>query len=133
MTSNSYTFIFVPDAKSQCKRYTIPTSIFYIVGTIGIVLIVIAGIVVNTMLKDYHAISKKVEQVETLQKASISHTHTIDRYEDEITQLSNNLSHIEHLNSRLMVLAGLDPERGEQNLGLGGADEENPKSEAQEK
>ena len=132
MASNSYTFIVVPDAKSQCKRYTIPTSAFYLLGITGVVFLIVASIFFNSLLGDYKAISKKAEQFETLKKASMSHKDTIDRYEEEITQLSSNLSHIEHLNSRLMVLAGLDPERGELNLGLGGAGEENPNTEAQE-
>jgi hypothetical protein len=132
MASNSYTFIIVPDAKSQCKRVTISMTTFYLIGIIGVVAIVAAGIMLNTMLHSYKAVSARVRQVEKLKKTSISHKHSIDRFETEITQLSNNLSHIKHLNSRLMVLAGLDPERGEQNLGLGGLEEESSQSETQD-
>ena len=133
MASNSYTFIIVPDAKSQCKRFTISMTAFYILGIIGVVVIIATGIMLNTMLHSYKAISAKVGQVEKLKKTSISHKHSIDRFEAEIMQLSNNLSHIKHLNSRLMILAGLDPERGEQNLGLGGPEEESSQLEAQDK
>ena len=131
MTSNSYTFIVVPDAKSQCKRVTISSSVFCILGVSGIILLVVAGIILNGLLSDYNAVSSKAAQVETLKKVSVSRQETIDRYEEEVTQLSNTLAHIQHLNSRLMVLAGLDPERGEQNLGLGGFDESEPKTEAE--
>ena len=132
MANNSYTFIVVPDAKSQCKRVTISTTVFYMLGVGGIILLIVAGIVLNTLLGDYNAVSSKVTQVETLKKVSISRQETIDRYEEEVTQLSNTLAHIQHLNSRLMVLAGLDPERGEQTLGLGGSDEGSSKTEDEE-
>jgi hypothetical protein len=100
-------------------------------GVGGIILLVVAGIILNGLLSDYNAVSSKAAQVETLKKISVSRQETIDRYEEEVTQLSNTLAHIQHLNSRLMVLAGLDPERGEQNLGLGGSDESEPKTEAE--
>ena len=132
MTSNSYTFIVVPDAKSQCKRVNIPTTAFYILGVGSIILLVVAGIILNSLLSDYNAVSSKAVQVETLKKVSISRQETIDRYEEEVAQLSNALAHIQHLNSRLMVLAGLDPERGEQTLGLGGSDEGSSKTEDEE-
>lgn len=133
MASNSYTFIVVPDAKSQCKRFTISLSAFYVVGIIGVVVIIVAGILFNTVFHDYKAISAKVEQVEKLKKTSVSHKHTIDRFEAEITQLSNNLSHIKHLNSRLMILTGLNPEKEGQNLGLGGPEEDSSQTETQDK
>lgn len=135
MASHTYTFIIVPDAKSQCKRFTFSTSIFSILGVVGIVLLIALGIVGNLMLGKYKAVSQKVEQVKTLQKMSVSQKNTIDRYEDDIAQLTNNLSYIKHLNSRLMILTGLNPEKGEQNLGLGGPENvtEEPDSTAKPK
>jgi hypothetical protein len=122
--SDSYTFILVPDAKSQCKRFTITMKALYTVGIVGVILAVVAGILFNTMWSDYKALSKKVNQVEILKKVSISRSDAIHRFEEEVTQLSNALAHIQHLNSRLMMLAGFNPEGGEQNLGLGGSEEE---------
>jgi hypothetical protein len=127
--SNSYTFIVVPDAKSQCKRFTISMTVFYTLGICGVILAVVAGILLNIAWGDYKAVSSKVTQVETLKKVSISRNDAIDRFEEEITQLSNSLAHVQNLNSRLVVLAGLDPERGEQNLGLGGSEDENAEAE----
>jgi hypothetical protein len=127
--SNSYTFIVVPDAKSQCKRFTISMTVFYTLGICGVILAVVAGILLNIAWGDYKAVSSKVTQVETLKKVSISRNDAIDRFEEEITQLSNSLAHVQNLNSRLVVLAGLDPERGEQNLGLGGSEDENAEAD----
>ena len=131
MANTSYTFIIVPDAKSQCKRYTVSVSVFSLIGIIGVVLLVVCGIFAYVMWGKYDAMSAKAEQVVVLQKTSLNQRQKIDRYEGDITQLTNNLSYINHLNSRLMILAGLNPERGEQNLGLGGSEEENSKAEAQ--
>ena len=127
--SNSYTFIVVPDAKSQCKRFTISMTVFYTLGICGVILAVVAGILLNIAWSDYKAVSSKVRQVETLKKVSISRNDAINRFEEEITQLSNSLAHVQNLNSRLVVLAGLDPERGEQNLGLGGSEDENAEAD----
>ncbi len=132
MANNSYTFIVVPDAKSQCKRYVIPMFVFYILGVTGTVLLVVLSILIHTMLIEYRAVSKKVEQVEKLKKISLSQENTIGRYEEDIVQLSKNLSHIKQLNSRLMILTGLDPEGGENNLGLGGPEEGGSKLKVQE-
>ena len=104
-------------------------TVFYAVGICSIIFAVIAGILLNIAWGDYKAISSKVAQVETLKKVSISRQNAIDGFEEEITQLSNSLAHVQNLNSRLIVLAGLDPERGEQNLGLGGSEEGNPEAE----
>jgi hypothetical protein len=127
MANNSCTFIVVPDARSQCKRYVIPNSVFYILGVTGAVLLVVLSIFAHGMLSKYGAVSKKVAQLEKLRKISLSQKNTIDRYEEDIVQLSKNLSHIKQLNSRLMILTGLDPERGEGNLGLGGPEDGNSK------
>jgi hypothetical protein len=129
--AKSYTFILVPDAKSQCKRYTVPVSVFSVIGMIGIVVLVVGGIVAYVVWGKYDAMSRKAEQVATLQKTSLSQRQMIERFEGDITQLTNNLSYINHLNFRLMVLAGLNPEGGEQNLGLGGSEEENSAAESQ--
>jgi len=130
--SNAYTFIIVPDANSQCKRYTISMSVFYTLGICSIILAVVAGIFLNIAWSDYSVIASKAAQVENLKKLSVSRNDSIDRFEEEITQLSNSLAHVDNLNSRLIVLAGLDPERGEQNLGLGGSEDGDSKAETSE-
>jgi MFS superfamily sulfate permease-like transporter len=127
--SNSYTFIIVPDAKSQCKRYTISMTIFYAVGIFSVVLAVVAGIFLSIALGDYKAVASKVAQVKNLERISTKRHGAIERFEEEITQLSNALAHVNNLNSRLVVLAGLDPERGEQNLGLGGSEDSTVEAE----
>jgi hypothetical protein len=132
MASNSYTFIIVPDAKSQCKRYVIPNFVFYILGVTGVVLLVVLSILIHTMLGEYRAVSKKMAQLQKLKKVSLSQKSSIDRYEEDIVQLSKNLSHIKQLNSRLMILTGLDPERGENNLGLGGPEDGSSKVKDQD-
>jgi hypothetical protein len=132
MASNSYTFIIVPDAKSQCKRYVIPNFVFYILGVTGVVLLVVLSISIHTMLGEYRAVSKKMTQLQKLKKVSLSQKSSIDRYEEDIVQLSKNLSHIKQLNSRLMILTGLDPERGENNLGLGGSEDGSSKVKDQD-
>jgi hypothetical protein len=124
MPSNSCTFIIVPDAASECKRYSISKSVLCIVGIIGVVLLFVLGVVLYTLLSEYETMSMKVEQLERLEKASLSQKSTIDRYEQDITQLSKHLSQIKHLNSRLMILSGLDPREDTSNLGLGGSEEE---------
>jgi hypothetical protein len=131
MARNSCTFIVVPDAKSQCKRYVIPNFVFYLLGVLGVVLLVVLSIVIHSMLGEYRAVSQKMAQLQKLKKVSLSQNSTIDRYEEDIVQLSKNLSHIEQLNSRLMILTGLDPEGGENNLGLGGPEDGNLKVEEQ--
>ena len=132
MASNSYTFIIVPDAKSQCRRYVIPNFVFYILGVTGAVLLVVLSISIYTMLGEYRAVSKKVVQLNKLKRVSLSQKSTIDRYEEDIVQLSKNLSHIKQLNSRLTILTGLDPERGDNNLGLGGPEDGNTKVKNQD-
>ena len=132
MASNAYTFIIVPDARSQCRRYVIPNSVFYILGVTGAVLLVVLSILIHTMLGEYRVVSKKMAQLQKLKKISLSQKSTIDRYEEDIVQLSKNLSHIKQLNSRLMILTGLDPERGENNLGVGGPEDGNSKVKEQD-
>jgi hypothetical protein len=84
------------------------------------------------MLGEYRAVSKKVVQLNKLKRVSLSQKSTIDRYEEDIVQLSKNLSHIKQLNSRLTILTGLDPERGENNLGLGGPEDGSTKVKNQD-
>ncbi len=98
-------------------------TLFYVLGICGIILAVVAGIFLNIAWGDYRVAASKVAQVENLKKISANRSNAIDRFEEEITQLSNSLAHVDNLNSRLVVLAGLDPERGEQNLGLGGSED----------
>jgi len=123
MASNSCTFIIVPDATSQCKRYNIPKSILYIAGIVGVTLFIMLGIILHTAGSEYRTMSMKIDQLEKLKKISISQRSTIERYEEDITQLSKNLSQIKQLNARLMMLTGLDPTKGENNLGLGGSED----------
>lgn len=123
MASNSCTFIIVPDATSQCKRYHIPKSFLYIAGISGVSLIVVLGIVLHTALSEYRTMSMKINQLEKLKKISLSQKGSIDRYEEDILQLSKHLTRIKQLNNRLMMLAGLDPTDGENNLGLGGSED----------
>ena len=132
MAHNSWTFIIVPDAKSQCKRYRIPDIVFYILGVTGVVLLVVLGILINTMFGQYNAVSKKAEQVDKLKKMSLSQKNMLDRYEEDIVQLGKNLSQIKQLNSRLMILTGVDPEKGGNNLGLGGPEKGSSKLKGQD-
>jgi hypothetical protein len=127
MINNAYSFIIVPDATSQCKRYRIPKFLLYIVGVTGTILLIVLIVLTHIMFSEYTAIGKKAEQVDTLKKISLNQKNTIDRYEEDIAQLSKNLSHIKQLNSRLMILTGLDPNNGDHNLGLGGSEETDSK------
>jgi hypothetical protein len=131
MAHNAYTFIIVPDASSQCRRYTISRTVLYILGVTGMVVLIVASILIHTMLGEYQTVSKKVKQLEKLQRISVSQRNILDRYEKDIALLGQNLSHIKQLNGRLMILTGMDPEEGENNLGLGGPEEDESKSEAE--
>lgn len=120
MTHHSFTFIIVPDAQSQCKRYNLPRVAFYIFGVTAVILLVAAGIFINMMFSQYSAVVTKAEQVAKLKKISLSQKNTLDRYGEDVTQLGKNLAQIKGLNARLLVLTGLDPAKGGSNLGLGG-------------
>jgi cell division protein FtsL len=123
MTNKAYTFIVVPDTASECKRYTFSKSLFYLIGVTGTILLIAFIVFIHTMLGEYTAMATKTEQVETLKKISLSQKSTLDRYEEDVVQLSKNLAQVKQLNSRLMILTGLNPANGEHNLGLGGAEE----------
>ncbi len=123
MASNSCTFIIVPDATSQCKRYNISKFVLWFIGFAGVILLVIIGSGLYATFTEYRVMSLKMAQYEKLQKISLSQKNTIDRYEQDITQLSKHLAQIKQLNTRLMVLTGLDPANGDKNLGLGGFEE----------
>lgn len=127
MASNSCTFIIVPDATSQCKRYTISKSVLWGIGIFSAVAMVVAGVVLFLVLNEYNTMSIKAEQFAKLQKMSSSHKSSIERYEQDITLVSKQLSNIKQLNSRLLVLTGLDPakktERYDGLTGVGGSEE----------
>ena len=135
MASDSCTFIIVPDATSQCKRYNMSKSVLYAMGISGVIFVIVLGVIGNALLNNYGIMSLKVKQLEKLKYISASQKNTIDRYEQDITQLSKHLSQIKQLNSRLMILTGLDPTKGTNVLGVGGSEElevQNPKSADQE-
>lgn len=96
------------------------------------VLAVVAGIFLSMAWGDYRVVASKAAHVERLQKLSASRDSKIEQFENEITQLSNTLAHVDNLNSRLVILAGLDPERGEQHFGLGGSEDGNVDTETQD-
>lgn len=123
MANRSCTFIIVPDASSHCKRYNIPKTLLYSIAIISVVLLVVASIVVHMLVSEYSMMAKKMHQVDKLKKISLNQKGMIDRYEQDITLLSSNLSRIKQLNSRLTVLTGMDPAKGENTLGLGGPEE----------
>ncbi|MBD3323806.1 hypothetical protein GF339_04435 [candidate division KSB3 bacterium] len=123
MGDDSCTFIVVPDATSQCKRYSLSKKWLCIAGVVGIALLIFVGVMVHMMGSEYLKMSMKVEELEKLKKISVSQKSTIDRYEEDITQLSKHLAQIQQLNSRLMVLTGMDPTKEEHGLGLGGSEE----------
>ena len=127
MASNSCTFIIVPDATSQCKRYTISKSLLWGIGIFSAVTMVVVGVVLFLLLSEYNAMSVKAEQFAKLQKVSSSQRNSIERYEQDITQVSKELADIKQLNSRLLVLTGLDPAEKHENedgmTGVGGAEE----------
>lgn len=123
MASNSCTFIIVPDATSQCKRYTISRSVIWTIGICGAVVFLVFGAILYLMLSEYKAMAMKAGQLEKLKKVSSSQRSTIERYEQDITQLSKHLANIKQLNSRLMILTGLDPTKSSGNIGLGGSEE----------
>ncbi len=124
MASKSCTFIIVPDATSQCKRYTISKAILGVIGVSSVVILLIIGLVSYAMLNEYGKLSMKMAQLEKLKQISLSQKSTIDRYEQDINQLSQHLASIQELNSRLMILSGLDPAQNEDGAGgVGGAEE----------
>jgi hypothetical protein len=106
--------------------------VLYGTGIGFVMFFTIVGIGFYTMLMEYRAVSMKMAQFEKLKKISVSQRNTIDRYEQDITQLSKQLSQIKQLNARLMVLTGLDPTNGENNLGLGGSAEGDANLETEE-
>jgi hypothetical protein len=94
-------------------------------------LILVAG-VLYILLGKYGTMSIKAQQLEKFKKISTSQKDTIDRYEQDITQLSKQLTQIKQLNSRLIILTGLDPAKDADKLGLGGSEEESTKAELDE-
>jgi hypothetical protein len=132
MTGNSCTFIIVPDATSQCRRYSIPKSVLYVIAVIGFVGAIITGVVLYTLCSEYGTIAMKINQLERLKTISASQRSMIDRYEQDIAQLGQHLAHIKQLNSRLMVLSGLDPAKSSHNnMGIGGSEEAEAELEIQ--
>lgn len=126
MASNSCTFIIVPDATSQCKRYSISKSVLWGLGIFGAVSVLIVGVVLFLLLSEYNAMSVKAKQFAKLQKVSSSQKNSIERYEQDITQVGKQLTDIKELNSRLLVLTGLDPAKTneqERLTGVGGSEE----------
>jgi cell division protein FtsL len=133
MASNSCTFIIVPDATSQCRRYTIAKSLLWTIGIFGtVVLIAVVG-ALSLIFNEYKAMSLKSARLEKLKKVASSQRNTIDRYEQDITQLSKHLTNIKQLNSRLMVLTGLDPAKSSDTaVGVGGFEETESELKTQE-
>ncbi|PIE34076.1 hypothetical protein CSA56_09210 [candidate division KSB3 bacterium] len=125
MASNSCTFIVVPDATSECKRYTIPKSLLWTVGVMGAMIAIIIGGALYLVFGEYKAMSMKAGQFERLKRVSSSQRTTIEQYEQDITQLSKHLAQIKQLNSRLLIMTGLDPAKNSESdeLGIGGAEE----------
>ena len=132
MASKSCTFIIVPDSTSQCKRYSVSKSMLSLIAISVVILLVIVAGVLYILLGKYGTMSLKAQQLDKLKKISSSQKSTIDRYEQDITQLSKQLAQIKHLNSRLIMLTGLDPSKDADKLGLGGAEEENAKADVDE-
>lgn len=123
MASNSCSFIVIPDASSQCKRFTVPKSLLWGLAVFVMFVMLLAGGATYMMVSEYRAMAMKAGQLQKLKKMSASQKSAIDRYEQDITQLSKHLAHIQQLNSRLMVLSGLDPARNADGQGIGGGDE----------
>ncbi|MCP4404314.1 MAG: hypothetical protein GY801_44290 [bacterium] len=126
MTSNSCTIIIVPDATSQCKRYTISKSVLWGLGIFSAVAMVTVGAVLFLLLGEYNAMSIKAKQFAKLQKMSSSQRSSIERFEQDITHVSKQLAGIKQLNFRLLVLTGLDPAKTNESndglTGVGGSD-----------
>jgi hypothetical protein len=100
-------------------------------GVIGLVGAIITGVVLYTLCSEYGTIAMKINQLERLKTISASQKSMIDRYEQDITQLGQHLAHIKQLNSRLMVLSGLDPAKSSDNMGIGGSEEAEAELETQ--
>ncbi|PID57036.1 hypothetical protein CSB45_08955 [candidate division KSB3 bacterium] len=135
MASNSCTFIIVPDATSQCKRYTVSKSVLWGIGISCTVTLVVLGVVVVLLLSEYNAVAVKSKQLAWLQKISSSQRSSIERYEQDISQVSRQLAGIRLLNSRLLVLTGLDPAATNGNdemKGVGGGEEDGLESASEE-
>lgn len=132
MGSKACTFIIVPDSTSQCKRYRISKSALSCFAMSIVMFLVIVAGVLYILVGKYGTMAIKAQQLEKFKKISISQKNTIDRYEQDITQLSKQLTQIKQLNSRLIILTGLDPARDADQLGLGGSEEENAKAESDE-
>lgn len=132
MGCKACTFIIVPDSTAQCKRYRISKSALSCLAISVIMVLVIVAGVLYILVGKYGTMSIKAQQLEKFKKISISQKSTIDRYEQDITQLSKQLAQIKQLNSRLIILTGLDPAKDADQLGLGGSEEENAKAEADE-
>ena len=129
MASHSCSFIVIPDASSQCKRFTVPKSLLWGLAGFVLFMMLLAGGAAYVMLSEYRAMAMKAGQLDKLKKISASQKSAIDRYEQDITQLSRHLAHIQQLNSRLMVLSGLDPAQNRDGQGVGGGDEAESSSE----
>ncbi|GAK50746.1 hypothetical protein U14_01980 [Candidatus Moduliflexus flocculans] len=129
MASHSCSFIIIPDASSECKRFTVSKSLIWGFLASAVLVIFLIGGVLYVMISEYRAMAMKAGQLDKLKKISVSQKNTIDRYEQDITQLSKHLAHIQQLNSRLMVLSGLDPAQNNDGKGIGGGDELESSSE----
>jgi len=129
MASHSCSFIIIPDASSECKRFTVPKSLIWgLAGFVIMIMILVSG-AMYVMISEYRAMAMKAGQLEKLKKISVSQKSAIDRYEQDITQLSKHLAHIQQLNSRLMVLSGLDPAPNSDGKAIGGGDDLESSSE----
>ncbi|MDY0093706.1 MAG: hypothetical protein RBT80_13510 [Candidatus Vecturithrix sp.] len=132
MGSKACTFIIVPDSTSECKRYRISKSVLSCLAISVIMFLILVAGVLYILLGKYGTMSIKAQQLEKFKKISTSQKDTIDRYEQDITQLSKQLTQIKQLNSRLIILTGLDPAKDADKLGLGGSEEESTKAELDE-
>lgn len=132
MASKTCTFIVIPDSTSDCKRYSVPKSLISFLAISAVIACVIAIGISYFLLSKYAATSIKSQQLHTLKKVAAGQKSSIDRYERDITRLSRQLSQIKQLNSRLIILTGLDPAKDTDVLGVGGADESDTNTETEE-
>lgn len=108
MAKKYFTLIVVPDATAKFRQIKVPYYFTHALIIIGIILLLAVPIVSYLMVRSYQNMTQISTELPKIRKETRDQKFLIERYERDISELRQMISHLKLANKKLMLMAGVD-------------------------
>ncbi|MDA1000520.1 MAG: M23 family metallopeptidase [bacterium] len=116
MTKRDYTILMIPSDKSGTRRFTLSRRFLVISSVVLMALMGLSGI----LIMDRIHLESKVSRLIPLEERAAAQSELLDRFRNRLRQVDQQLGRLRSFESQLRVMASLQPNKRNNDLGVGG-------------